>query len=148
MTADKATKKQISIDENVLVLPSSPAEQPYLMGSKCRGCGAVFFPQQPVCQSCFTPTTEKVKLSRKGRVYSCTVFRHHRHPPGYEGPIPYLFGQVELPEGAGVLTLFTDCSFDAPLERGTEVELKVEKFKEDEDGNEVMTFKFRPVQRK
>ncbi|MDO8491862.1 MAG: Zn-ribbon domain-containing OB-fold protein [Dehalococcoidia bacterium] len=148
MPLNGARRKQVSIDENVLALPDAPSEAPHLLGSKCRACGAVFFPQQHTCQKCFSSALDKVKLSRRGRVYSCTVFRHHRRPPGYKGPLPYLFGQVELPEGAGVLTLFTDCSFDQPLKRGTEVELLVERFGEDEAGNDVMTFKFRPVQSK
>lgn len=145
MSPDNQTKKRVSIDENVLALPSAPSEEACLLGSECQTCGTVFFPQQRVCHRCFSREVEKVKLSRTGKVYSCTVFKHHRRPPGYNGPLPYLFGQVELPEGAGVLTLYTDCSAEKPLARGTPVELKIEKFGDDALGNEVMTFKFRPV---
>lgn len=144
----KSSKKQVSIDPKVFVVPSSAREKPHLIGTRCKACGKHFFPQEPVCQYCFSEDVEVVPLSSRGKVYSCTIFRHHRRVPEYEGPLPYMFGRVELPEGAGVLTAFADVSLDKPLEEGTEVELKMDKFGEDEEGNEIMTFKFAPVKKR
>lgn len=143
----RSSKRQVSIDPTVFVVPSSPGEKPRLIGTRCKACGKHFFPQEPVCQYCFSRDVEVVPLSTRGKVYACTIFRHHRRVPQYEGTVPYMFGKVELPEGVGILTSFADVSLEEPLEEGTEVELRMEKFGEDEEGNEVMTFKFAPVQR-
>jgi uncharacterized OB-fold protein len=51
---------------------------------------------------------------------------------------------VELPEGVRVETLYTGCDFDE-LGIGMEVELVIEKLHDDEQGNEVLCHKFRPV---
>jgi len=143
----KTEKKRVSIDPKIFVVPSSPSEKPHLIGTKCKACGSYHFPQEPVCQYCFSEDVEVVPLSSRGKVYSCTVFRHHRRVPGYNGPIPYMFGRVALPEGAGVLTPFTDVDMDQALDEGTEVELRMEKYGDDEAGNEIMTFKFAPVRK-
>lgn len=144
----KSPKKQVSIDPKIFAVPSSPGEKPHLIGTRCKACGAHLFPQEPVCQYCFSEDVEVVPLSTKGKVYSCTVFRHHRKVPGYNGPLPYMFGRVELPEGAGILTPFTDVDMGQVLPEGAEVELRMEKFGEDELGNEVMTFKFAPAKKR
>ena len=96
-------------------------------------------------QYCFSEDVEPVPLSATGKVYSCTVFRQHRRVPGYNGPVPYMLGKVELPKGAGVLTPFTEVNLEKPLEEGSKVDLRVEKYGEEEQGNEIMTFKFAPV---
>jgi len=65
-------------------------------------------------------------------------------PEFYRGPVPYAEGFVELPEGVRVQTLFTDCNLD-DLRVSMDVELVIEKLHEDEEGNEIVTFKFRPA---
>jgi len=54
-------------------------------------------------------------------------------------------GFVELPEGVRVQTLFTGCDPDS-LEIGMDVELVIEKLFEDQEGHDVITYKFRPVE--
>ena len=44
-----------------------------------------------------------------------------------------------------VETLFTDCDLEA-LKMGMDVELVIEKLHEDEQGNEIITYKFRPIE--
>ena len=59
--------------------------------------------------------------------------------------MPFGVGYVELPEGIrveGRLTL----NDPAQLEIGMEMELRIEKFLEDEQGNDVVAFAFAPVQ--
>ena len=67
-----------------------------------------------------------------------------RPPEYYQGPVPYAEGFVELPEGVRVETLFTGCDFN-DLEVGMDVEMVIEGLHEDEEGNEVVAYKFRPV---
>jgi uncharacterized OB-fold protein len=65
-------------------------------------------------------------------------------PEYYKGPVPYAEGFVELPEGVRVETLFTDCNFD-DLRIGMDMEMVVERLQEDEEGNEILSYKFRPA---
>jgi len=96
-----------------------------------------------MCTHCQSKNLEEIKLSRRGRIYSFTVVMQ-RPPEYYKGPVPYAEGFVELPEGVRVETLFTDCNFD-DLKVGMEVEMVIERLHEDEEGNQIMAFKFRPV---
>jgi uncharacterized OB-fold protein len=137
--------KRIPIKEGLWTVPSSPHEKPQLIGSRCPLCGEVFFPKKGsgICTRCQSRNLEEIKLSRRGKIYSFTVVMQ-RPPEYYKGPVPYAEGFVELPEGVRVETLFTDCNVD-DLKVGMDVELVIEKLCEDEEGNEILAFKFRPV---
>lgn len=133
------------IEEELWTVPSSADDKPHLIGSRCRVCGEVFFPKRTygICTHCQSIDIEEVELSRLGKIYSYTVVMQ-KPPEYYRGPVPYAEGFVELPEGVRVETLFTGCNFD-DLKLGMEVEMIIEKLYEDEDGSEVVTFKFRPL---
>jgi uncharacterized OB-fold protein len=137
--------KKIQIKEGLWTVPSSLNEKPQLIGSRCLLCGEVFFPKKTygICTHCQSKDLEEIRLSRRGRIYSFTVVMQ-RPPEYYKGPVPYAEGFVELPEGVRVETLFTDCNFN-DLKVGMEVEMVIERLHEDEEGNEIMVFKFRPV---
>jgi uncharacterized OB-fold protein len=137
--------KQIPIKEGLWTVPSSRDEKPQLIGSRCSRCGEVFFPKKAygICNHCQSKNLEEVKLSRKGKIYSFTIVMQ-KPPEYYKGPVPYAEGFVELPEGVRVETLFTDCNFD-DLRIGMDVEMVVEKLHVDEEGNEILAYKFRPA---
>jgi uncharacterized OB-fold protein len=137
--------KQIPIKEGLWTVPSSLDDKPQLIGSRCPRCGEVFFPKKAygICNHCQSKNLEEVKLSRKGKIYSFTIVMQ-KPPEYYKGPVPYAEGFVELPEGVRVETLFTDCKFD-DLRIGMDVEMVVEKLHEDEEGNEILAYKFRPA---
>jgi hypothetical protein len=63
---------------------------------------------------------EPVELSKRGVLYSYTIVRVP--PAGWPGPVPYVLGQVELPEGLQVLAEVVDCP-EADLKIGMAVEL-------------------------
>ena len=63
-----------------------------LVGQRCAACGTRAFPPRLRCVSCFSDSTERVELSRVGKVDAFTVVR--QPPPGYRGPVPYVLGQV------------------------------------------------------
>lgn len=133
------------IEEGLWTVPSSADDKPHLIGSRCRVCGEVFFPKRTygICTHCQSIDIEEVVLSRLGKIYSYTVVMQ-KPPEYYRGPVPYAEGFVELPEGVRVETLFTGCNFD-DLKLGMDVEMIIEKLYEDEDGSEIVTFKFRPL---
>ncbi len=129
------------------LLPGSfdrdPQGEPCLLGSRCVRCGEHFFPRRQVCPRCKEMSTEPVRLSRVGRLYSFTVC--HIAPSGWKAP--YLQAFVELPEGLRVFTLISDevqPAADA-LEVGMPMEVVVEPARTAEPGAHYVSYKFRPV---
>lgn len=137
-------KKRIPVREGLWTEASSSAEEPHLIGSRCLSCGELFFPRKEIelCGHCQSSEMETVKLSRHGKVYSYTVVTQ-RPPVYYRAEVPYALGFVELPEGIRIETLFTRCD-PGTLRVGMDVEMVIERLHEDEEGNEVMAYKFRP----
>jgi uncharacterized OB-fold protein len=127
-----------------------PAASPQLIAGKCRDCGEITFPRQDSCPACTGRSTEEVLLSRRGTLWTFTV-QHFPPPVPFIGPTdrerfePFGVGYVELPEGIRVEGRLTENQADA-LEIGMEMELAVEKFVEDDQGRDVMTFAWRPVE--
>lgn len=137
-------KKRIPVREGLWAEPAVTTENPQLLGSRCLSCEEIFFPKKDIalCSYCQSSELEEVKLSRTGKVYSYTVVTQ-RPPVYYKAEVPYALGFVELPEGIRIETLFTGCDPDT-LHVGMDVEMVIEKLHEDEDGNEIMAYKFRP----
>jgi len=137
-------KKRIPVREGLWAEPAATAENPQLLGSRCPSCEELFFPKKDIalCGYCQSSELEEVKLSQTGKVYSYTVVTQ-RPPVYYKAEVPYALGFVELPEGIRIETLFTGCDPDS-LHVGMDVEMVIEKLHEDEDGNEVMAYMFRP----
>jgi uncharacterized OB-fold protein len=65
------------------------------------------FPPAPVCPYSGADDIEVVRLSRRGTLWAWTAVT--AAPPGYEGPVPYGFGVVELvQEGLRVIGRLTE----------------------------------------
>jgi uncharacterized OB-fold protein len=142
------SKKQVPVKEGLWTKPTSPHEKPSLIGSKCPACGQVYFPKRKkeICIRCQHMGLEEVKLSRRGKIYSFSVIM--QTPTAYYiGRVPYAYGVIVLPEKVRVRTHFTGCDFK-DLKLNMPVELVIEKLGEDEQGNEVMAHKFKPVSKK
>jgi uncharacterized OB-fold protein len=142
MKAEKA-KNQIPIKEGLFDWFEDGA---HLMGSRCTRCGEVTFPVNPSCPQCCGETTEAVPLSRRGVLYSFTIQRF-KPPPPYRGPepfVPFGVGMVELPEGLRVTCLIDDANPEG-LKVGTEVELVICELFDDDAGNHILGYKFKPV---
>lgn len=126
-----------------------PAESPQLIASRCGGCSELTFPAQDACPACTRRGGEEVLLSRRGVLWSFTIQRFPPPPP-FEGEqdrekyVPFGVGYVELPEGIRVEGRLTEGDPEK-LEIGMEMELVVEKFIADAEGNDLMTFAFRPT---
>ena len=142
---ESAEKKQFPVKEGLWIASDNTFEYPQLIGNRCTACEELFFPKKEngICTICQSTNLEEVRLSRKGKIYSYAVIMQ-RPPEYYRGPVPYAEGFVELPDGIRIETLFTDCNFDQ-LKIGMKVEMVIEKLHDDEKGNEIITFKFRPT---
>jgi uncharacterized protein len=118
-----------------------------LLGSRCDGCHTHYFPKSLSCRnpSCVDKRLVEVPLSRTGRLYSYTV-QGYRPPPLFrmEPWAPYAIGLVELPEGLRVLGMLTG---RAPDEWRVDmpVELVTDPLYRDDQGRDVITYKFRPA---
>lgn len=134
-------RKQVLLREGLFRLPTSPGEQPYLLGSKCRECGNVFFPKRAICPACVAEDTlEEVPLGTRGTINSFATVRVA--PAGFAAP--YTQALVDLPEGLTIFSIIVgETSGSAALEIGAEVELVIGPVSVDESGNEVIGYKFR-----
>ena len=65
-----------------------------LIGGYSRTSGQFHFPLLDTCPYSGATDVERVTLSREGTLWAWTAVT--AAPPGYEGPIPYGFGVVEL----------------------------------------------------
>ena len=86
--------------------------------------------------------TASDQLSGAGSLWAWTAVT--TAPPGYQGPVPYGVGVVELPEGIRVITHLT-VSDPAALALGQAMELRVVPLHTDAEGNEVVTYSFAPA---
>jgi uncharacterized OB-fold protein len=136
-------KPRIPIKEGWFYIPDAPGKEPYLIGSKCSQCGYTHFPKMVACPVCRKDGVMKeVPLSRKGKLDCFTVA--HQGPPGFE--TPYIQAYVLLPEGIKIFTLIEGVKpLDNALKTGQEMELILSKVREDESGNEIISWKFRPA---
>ena len=117
-------------------------ESPALMGSRCPQCGEHFYPPRYVCLNCYHEGLEEVALSTRGELWTFTIARAAL--PGTLMTPPYVIAQVRLPEGVSVATVLTDVDPEA-VRIGMPLDMVVEKASVDSEGNDVMTFKFRPA---
>ena len=139
-------KTRVPVAEGIFTWPTDP---PQLIGSRCADCGIVTFPAQGSCPSCASTSMSEQRLARRGRLWAWTSQEFPPPSPPYAGPTGDAFvrfgvGYVELDGEVKVEARLTECDPDA-LKPGLEMELVLVPFRTDDQGNEVMTFAFRPV---
>jgi uncharacterized protein len=127
-----------------------PADEPQLIGSRCTACGIVTFPTQDSCPRCAATAMEEQLLARRGRLWAWTTQAFPPPSPPYAGPagkdfVPFGVGYVELPGEVKVETRLTEADPDV-LRTGMEMELTIVPFGTDDEGNDIVTFAFGPVQ--
>jgi uncharacterized OB-fold protein len=100
--------------------------------------GRHHFPLGPVCPFTGADDVRPARLPQDGHLWTWTAVTHP--PPGYEGPIPYGFGVVEL-DGIGlrIVTRLTE-SDPSRLHEGQRMTLVT-----DEVAEGVATWAFAPV---
>jgi len=125
-----------------------PDDNPQLIGSTCGDCGATAFPVQPHCPNCSVGEMARVLLPRRGTLVAWTTQGFAPGPP-YRGPagrdfVPFGVGLVELGDVIRVEGRLTE-NDPAKLEFGMPVELTMIPLTTDDDGDEIVTFAFKPV---
>jgi len=105
---------------------------------KCRDCGASRYYPRALCPECLSSSTEWIRCSGKGAIYTFTV-THQNQAAGFRDSLPYVMAYVELAEGVKMLTNVVDC---APEQ--VRIGMPVEVVYEDVTP-EVTLAKFRPA---
>ena len=139
---EKSDRKRIPIRERLLSTPLSPLKDVRLLGSKCKDCGEVGLGEVSSCQNCAGENLEVIPLGQSGKLWTYTVIRNR--PPGdFKGKVPMGEGLVELPEGIRVKSpLGGDVE---KLEIGMDLKFTAYPLYENENGDEVIAFKFDPA---
>ncbi|GFG72550.1 Zn-ribbon domain-containing OB-fold protein [Mycolicibacter senuensis] len=125
-----------------------PAENPQLIASRCGDCDATVFPAQPHCPKCSGDQMTQELLPRNGTLVAWTTQGFPPGPP-YLGPtgkdfVPFGVGLVQLGDVIRVEGRLTENDPDK-LQFGMPVEFTMVPFATDADGDEIVTFAFRPT---
>jgi uncharacterized protein len=137
---------RVPVAEGVFTWPS---DEPQLVGSRCTRCSIVTFPSQGSCPQCPSTDMDEHLLPRRGRLWAWTTQDFPPPSPPYAGArgdafAPFGVGYVELDGEVKVETRLTEAD-PKQLAHGMEMELVVVPFRTDDEGNEVVSFAFRPV---
>ena len=130
------------LKQGLFEISGSSPEDVHLIGSRCEDCGCVFFPQREICLNCAKRSLEGVRLSKRGKLDTFTIV--YQVPPGALVKAPYAIGRILLPEGVYVGSLLGDCDIE-DLKMGMNMEIALEGLSEDEAGNRLAAFIFKPA---
>jgi len=128
-----------------------PSEEPQLIGSRCEECGAKTFPAQGHCPRCTSTAMAEVLLPRTGSLWTWTVQGFRPKSPPYRGGDtpeefePFGVGYVDLDGELMVEARLTENDAER-LAVGIDMELVVVPLCRDEDGTELLTYAFRPLE--
>ena len=111
-----------------------------LIGFKCRNCGCILPSLTVTCMCCYSNDLKTMSLSGKGRLYTYTI---NYMDSGYL-KAPFASGLVKLEEGFWIYSVLKETE-NKPFKKDMDVKLVVEKLW-DKDGDEVIGYKFQPVE--
>ena len=126
-----------------------PSDNPALLASRCRQCGIATFPAAESCMACSGQDVSIEELPRKGTLWTWTVqqfmpkspYRSNETPETFT---PYGVGYVELPGGVRVEGRLTE-NDPEKLAIGMEMELLFDTYRVEENGDEIISFFFKPA---
>ncbi len=142
------TRTQVPVTEGLFTWPS---EEPRLIGARCADCGVMTFPRQNDCPRCNGDHMHEAEFDRRGTLWTFTTQEFIPKSPPFarvESPEsfrPFAVGYVEF-DGQARVEGRIDCDDLAELQIGIDMEVVVVPlFPDEEDGDQVMTYAFRPV---
>jgi uncharacterized OB-fold protein len=142
--------QQVPLAEGLFTWPPEPSKLPVLIGGKASD-GQIFFPyrRQAVIDG-VREELERIELPRRGILWTFTSQHFRPTSPPYAGADdaqsfrPFTIGYVELPGALHVEARLTEPD-PAKLRIGQEMELVIEPFGLDAEGNQTMIYAFAPA---
>ncbi len=114
-----------------------------LKASKCNACGEVFYPRRLVCAKCLNEGCADVLLSTSGTLFTWTWVRVPLFAKTNATVSAYGVGQVDLPEGPRIQAILQGDEGDFAI--GMQLELDTETLRQNDDGDDVVIYRFKPV---
>jgi len=136
--------ERVPIEPGYFTIPVG-AEPPRLLGSRCRSCAETFFPRRAVCAKCCHRGTDDVELSSHGTLFTYTYIHVPLLGSRREQESGYGVGQIDLPEGPRVQAVLAGGPGEFQI--GMPMEMELETLRENEQGQEVVVFRFRASER-
>lgn len=122
-------------------------ENAVLLGARCEGCGAVYFPRPLSCRNpaCHEKRLTAVELPGEGTLISYTVQRY-RPPPLFrmDDWAPYAIGLVSLGDRIEVMGMLSGFELDH-IAIGSPVRVICAPLYTDDAGAPVHTYQFAPA---
>lgn len=135
---------RVPIEPGYFTVPEDASDTPRLLGSRCSRCGETFFPRRLVCAKCLHEGCDDVELGPRGRLWTWTYVHVPLFAKKDAVVSTYGVGQVDFPEGPRVQGILVGNRDD--FEIGMELELDLESLRTNDDGDEVVIYRFRPVE--
>lgn len=138
---------QIPIAEGLFTWP---ADKPALLGSRCNSCGIANFPVAESCMACSGQDVTVEALPTRGTLWTWTIQQFMPKSPYHSNETPETFrpygvGYLELPGGVRVEGRLTE-NDPEKLQIGMEMDVVFDTWRTEENGDEVISFFFKPVQ--
>ncbi len=138
--------KQVPIAEGLFTWP---AAKPALLASRCRHCGIASFPAAESCMACSGQDVAIEELPGRGTLWTWTIQQFMPKTPYKSNETaqtfrPYGVGYVELPGGVRVEGRLTE-NDPQKLRIGMPMEVVFEPYRTEDNGDEVISFFFKPV---
>jgi uncharacterized protein len=121
-------------------------DDPHLVGSACRTCGAVTFPAQGSCNRCTGTDVERRRLATSGALWGFTVQGFPPKEPYVQATAPFTPFGVGYVDLGGEVLVETRIVADDPeaLRIGQRLALVLEPLTVDGTGEVVLTYAFTP----
>jgi uncharacterized OB-fold protein len=138
--------KQVPIAEGLFTWP---AAKPALLASRCRACGVAAFPVAQSCMACSSQDVVIEELPGRGTLWTWTIQQFMPKTPYKSNETagtfrPYGVGYVELPGGVRVEGRLTE-NDPKKLRIGMPMEVVFEPYRTEDNGDEVISFFFKPA---
>jgi len=134
---------RVSMAEDYFEVTDDDANPVRLKASKCPACSEVFYPRRIVCAKCLHEGCADVFLSNSGTLYTWTWVHLPLFAKTDATVSSYGVGQVDLPEGPRIQAILNGEPTDFSI--GMQLQLDVETLRQDDDGNDVVIYRFKPV---
>ncbi|UUU28703.1 OB-fold domain-containing protein [Streptomyces sp. CA-210063] len=143
------TLNQKPVAEGLFTWPPDATAPPRLIGSECVACGLISFPAAADCVRCASQESRQRLLSDRGTLWTYTTQNFRPPSPPYDGPDafePYAVGYIELPGELLVEARLTEPDPEK-LKVGQDMRLTLVPYAVRDDGTEVVTFAFTPMEK-